>query len=88
MSTQYFHLCSLTETHQIAQANEEKNAKFKAAFGIKDDYKDGSAFNQELQEMERMKKKEAKEKESRKQESRYEVSQPYIVYLEVLAFLV
>ncbi len=63
-------LSSLTETHQIAQANEEKNAKFKEAFGIKDDYKGGSAFNQELQAIERMKEKEAKEKESRKYESR------------------
>lgn len=53
----------LTESHQIAQANEEKNAKFKEAFGIKDDYKGGSAFNQELQAIERMKEKEEKEQE-------------------------
>ena len=63
-------LSRLTETHQIAQAKEEKNAKFKAAFGIKDDYKGGTAFNQELQAIERMKEKEEKEKESRKYESR------------------
>ena len=61
---------SLTETHQIAQANEEKNARFKEAFGIKDDYKGGTAFNQELQAIERMKEKEAKEKEVKKYESR------------------
>lgn len=53
----------MTESHQIAQANEEKNAKFKEAFGIKDDYKGGSAFNQELQAMERMKEKEEKERQ-------------------------
>ena len=63
-------LSSLTETHQIAQANEEKNAKFKEAFGIRDDYKGGTAFNQELQALERMKEREAKEKEARKYESR------------------
>ena len=61
---------SLTETHQIAQANEEKNAKFKEAFGIKDDYKGGTAFNQELQAIERIKEREAKEKEMKKYESR------------------
>ena len=61
---------SSTETHQMAQANEEKNAKFKEAFGIRDDYKSGTAFNQELQAIERMKEKEAKEKELRKYESR------------------
>jgi serine/arginine repetitive matrix protein 2 len=60
----------LTETHQIAQANEEKNAKFKEAFGIKDDYKGGTAFNQELQAIERIKEREAKEKEMKKYESR------------------
>jgi serine/arginine repetitive matrix protein 2 len=60
----------LTETHQIAQAKEEKNARFKEAFGIKDDYKGGTAFNQELQAIERMKEKEAKEKEAKKYESR------------------
>ena len=54
----------------MAQANEEKNAKFKEAFGIRDDYKSGTAFNQELQAIERMKEKEAKEKELRKYESR------------------
>ena len=60
----------MTETHQIAQANEEKNAKFKEAFGIKDDYKGGTAFNQELQAIERIKEREAKEKEMKKYESR------------------
>ena len=61
---------STTETHQMALANEEKNAKFKEAFGIRDDYKGGTAFNQELQAIERMKEKEAKEKELRMHESR------------------
>lgn len=52
----------------MALANEEKNAKFKAAFGIKDDYKGGAAFNQELQAIERTKEREAKQKEREERE--------------------
>lgn len=32
----------------MAEATEEKNTKMKEALGIKQDYKDGSSFNQEL----------------------------------------
>lgn len=33
------------ETHQIAEANQEKNKKLKEAFGISDFYVDGSSFD-------------------------------------------
>ena len=33
------------ETHQIAEANQEKNKKLKEAFGISDYYVDGSSFD-------------------------------------------
>lgn len=33
------------ETHQLAEANEEKNARLKAAFGLSDSYVDGSSFD-------------------------------------------
>ena len=52
--------CSKADTHQAAEANEQKNAQMKAALGIKEDYKDGSAFNQELQAVEKAAREQAK----------------------------
>ncbi|XP_014749551.1 PREDICTED: serine/arginine repetitive matrix protein 2-like [Sturnus vulgaris] len=34
-----------TETHQLAEANERKNERLRAAFGISDSYVDGSSFS-------------------------------------------
>lgn len=41
------YLChfSAKETHQIAEATAEKNAKLKEAFGISEYYQDGSSFD-------------------------------------------
>ena len=39
----FFHN-SATATHQIAEANQEKNARLKEAFGLSD-YVEGSAFD-------------------------------------------
>uniref|UniRef100_A0A8V5GUN7 Uncharacterized protein n=2 Tax=Melopsittacus undulatus TaxID=13146 RepID=A0A8V5GUN7_MELUD len=36
---------TVTETHQLAEANERKNERLRAAFGISDSYVDGSAFD-------------------------------------------
>lgn len=36
---------SVTETHQLAEANEKKNERLRAAFGISDSYVDGSSFD-------------------------------------------
>uniref|UniRef100_A0A670Z7X6 CWF21 domain-containing protein n=1 Tax=Pseudonaja textilis TaxID=8673 RepID=A0A670Z7X6_PSETE len=36
---------SITETHQLAEANEKKNERLRAAFGISDSYVDGSSFD-------------------------------------------
>lgn len=36
---------SARETHQIAEANQEKNAKLREAFGLSQFYVDGSAFD-------------------------------------------
>ena len=33
------------ETHQLAEASERKNQQLRAAFGIRDDYVDGSSFD-------------------------------------------
>ncbi|KAJ7313864.1 hypothetical protein JRQ81_005625 [Phrynocephalus forsythii] len=36
---------TVTETHQLAEANEKKNERLRAAFGISDNYVDGSSFD-------------------------------------------
>lgn len=36
---------TVTETHQLAEANEKKNERLRAAFGISDAYVDGSSFD-------------------------------------------
>ena len=35
------------ETHQLAEAKEKQNAKLREAFGIGDNYVDGSSFDPE-----------------------------------------
>ena len=67
---------SVTETHQLAEANEEKNARMKEALGIKDDYKSGSSFDQELKEAQRKSEQlawEAVQREIEKQKERVEM---------------
>ena len=39
------YIYSAKETHQIAEANQEKNKRLKEAFGISDYYVDGSSFD-------------------------------------------
>lgn len=70
------HLFSVTETHQMAEANEQKNAKMKEALGIKEDYKDGSSFDQELKAAQRASEqlaREAKQKELEKQKEKEQI---------------
>jgi len=45
----------------MAEATEEKNIKMKEALGIKQDYKDGSSFNQELLAAQRAEEQQQKE---------------------------
>ena len=40
-----FSLYRAKETHQIAEATQEKNARLKEAFGLGEFYVDGSAFD-------------------------------------------
>ena len=51
----------MSETHQAAEANEQKNATMKAALGIREDYKEGMSFNQELQAAQRAQERAARE---------------------------
>lgn len=64
---------SVIETHQLAEANEEKNARMKDALGIKDDYKDGSSFNQELKEAQRKSEQLAREAQQKELEKQKEI---------------
>lgn len=40
-----FFFSRVTETHQLAELNEKKNERLRAAFGISDSYVDGSSFD-------------------------------------------
>ena len=39
--------CRARETHQLAEANQEKNLKLREAFGLSEHYVDGSSFDPE-----------------------------------------
>lgn len=43
----YFSHCSVRETHQIAEAQQEKNAKLREAFGISEFFVEGSSLDPE-----------------------------------------
>lgn len=78
-------LFSVTETHQVAEAQQEKNAKLREAFGISEYFVDGSSFDPDRSAKEQLAKQEKekqlalereKEKEKEKQEAkRYELVQ-------------
>jgi hypothetical protein len=63
------------DSHQLAQAQKEKNAKLKSAFGLKDSFVDGSSFERNRQAQEKAdleikeNKKSSSKKRSRKQSS-------------------
>merc|ERR1712083_556711 len=59
------------DSHQLAKAQQEKNAKLKAAFGLKDNFIDGSSFErnrlaQEKADLEIKSKEKKSKKKSRK----------------------
>ena len=71
-----FFVFSATETHQLAEANVQKNIKMKEALGIKEDYKDGSSFDQELKAAQKASAQlawEAKQKELEKEKEKEQI---------------
>lgn len=54
---------SLRETHEIAQAQQLKNAKLREAFGISDYFVEGTSFDPERKAREELAKSEAIQKE-------------------------
>lgn len=57
-------------THEVAQANENKNAKMRNAFGIKNDFAEGSSFNEEHQKQRRDEEKAQKEARYKEKQAR------------------
>lgn len=47
---------SVTETHQVAEAQQEKNARLREAFGISEYFVDGSSFDPDRQAKEKLAK--------------------------------
>lgn len=78
-------ICALfnrvTETHALAAANQQKNDRLRAAFGISNDYVDGSSFHTDRKE---------KEKEKREQErlEREKLQQQTYMYVFDFFFLI
>lgn len=58
---------SVTETHQVAAAQQEKNARLREAFGISEYFVDGSSFDPDREAKEKIAKSTAiQEKEKQK----------------------
>jgi serine/arginine repetitive matrix protein 2 len=53
----------LRETHEIAQAQQQKNARLREAFGISDYFVEGTSFDPERKAREELAKSEALQKE-------------------------
>lgn len=58
-----FSIYSLKETHEIAQAQQQKNARLREAFGISDYFVEGTSFDPERKAREELAKSEAIQKE-------------------------
>lgn len=58
-----FFIYSLKETHEIAQAQQQKNARLREAFGISDYFVEGTSFDPERKAREELAKSEAIQKE-------------------------
>lgn len=61
---------SVTETHALAAANQQKNDRLREAFGISSDYVDGSSFHPDRKEREK-EKREQERLEREKQQQKY-----------------
>uniref|UniRef100_A0A2D4J559 CWF21 domain-containing protein n=2 Tax=Micrurus TaxID=8634 RepID=A0A2D4J559_MICLE len=65
---------SITETHQLAEANEKKNERLRAAFGISDSYVDGSSFDPNRRAKEAATAAVAKQQQEQQKQYRYKES--------------
>ena len=53
-----------SDSHMMAEASEAKKQQLKKAFGIREDYVEGSAFNQEAQALKATQEKEEREEKT------------------------
>lgn len=60
-----------TETHALAAANQQKNDRLRAAFGISKDYVDGSSFHPECKEREKEKREQEKLEREKQLQQKY-----------------
>lgn len=63
--------CRVTETHALAAANQQKNDRLRAAFGISSDYVDGSSFQSDRKEKEKEKREQERLERERQQQQKY-----------------
>lgn len=61
----------VTETHALAAANQQKNDRLRAAFGISSDYVDGSSFHADRKEKEKEKREQERLERERLQQQKY-----------------
>lgn len=68
-------ICALfnrvTETHALAAANQQKNDRLRAAFGISNDYVDGSSFHTDRKEKEKEKREQERLEREKLQQQTY-----------------
>lgn len=64
-------LLRVTETHALAAANQQKNDRLRAAFGIASDYVDGSSFHADRKEKEKEKREQERLERERQQQEKY-----------------
>uniref|UniRef100_A0A3B4WJ88 CWF21 domain-containing protein n=1 Tax=Seriola lalandi dorsalis TaxID=1841481 RepID=A0A3B4WJ88_SERLL len=62
---------TVTETHALAAANQQKNDRLRAAFGIASDYVDGSSFHADRKEREKEKREQERLERERLQQQKY-----------------
>lgn len=67
----FFSSASVTETHALAAANQQKNDRLRAAFGISSDYVDGSSFHADRKEKEKEKRELERLERERQQQQKY-----------------
>lgn len=60
-----------TETHALAAANQQKNDRLREAFGISNDYVDGSSFHTDRKEKEKEKKEQERLEREKLQQEKY-----------------
>lgn len=68
----YSCMSSVTETHALAAANQQKNDRLKQAFGISSDYVDGSSFHPDRKEREKEKREQERLERERLQQQKYQ----------------